>query len=392
MGSVLLKENKRLEIRTRYKDGKSGIIFFTELLNVLESVFESYHLGEELQKLAMRIPYWSNVEKQEMMISFQECKEKHRAGLKSIQVGAELVLLDLLIPDVTLGHIENIDASSIEVGKMVGEGKFGQVFAGKWKNEVIAIKCPKLPSGEELENVTRDFVREADLMSRLNDVHLVRLHGVSALEISKIPCLIMEFIPHGDLATDFHYLDETLLLEYKAARRPEKIAKLLKTIAECQTMGKSSETIKQELQALNASVHNAGESAQWSMEFLTAEQVRCSQLHAALVAGVRPRLLQSDRRLPPEVRLRLMHDVAAALAFLHSQRPPLVHNDVRSPNVFLLQVSHTHTRTNVTHTHTHKKKHSTLTQAHHTTPRTPTHKEYSDMPGEQLGAAGGEAG
>ena len=44
---------------------------------------------------------------------------------------------------------------------------------------------------------------------------------------------------------------------------------------------------------------------------------------------------------PWNMRIRLAHDVAKGLACLHSLNPPLMHRDVRSPNIFVRAVMRT---------------------------------------------------
>ncbi len=64
----------------------------------------------------------------------------------------------------------------------------------------------------------------------------------------------------------------------------------------------------------------------------------------------------SDDRIPWRLRWRIALDVAKGMRYLHSYQPPIVHRDLRSPNIFvrirLISTPHTHTRTHA-HTHTH---------------------------------------
>jgi serine/threonine protein kinase len=54
-----------------------------------------------------------------------------------------------------------------------------------------------------------------------------------------------------------------------------------------------------------------------------------------LDAGDLITLLRSGAELPMRVRLQLSIDIAAAMSYLHSLNPPIVHCDLRTPNVFL---------------------------------------------------------
>lgn len=44
----------------------------------------------------------------------------------------------------------------------------------------------------------------------------------------------------------------------------------------------------------------------------------------------------SDEEIPWTLRWRIVGDVARGMQFLHSFVPPIVHRDLRSPNVFVL--------------------------------------------------------
>ena len=49
--------------------------------------------------------------------------------------------------------------------------------------------------------------------------------------------------------------------------------------------------------------------------------------------GKRDALQQSD--IPWEQRIAFAHDIAAGLAYLQSISPPIIHRDLRSPNIFV---------------------------------------------------------
>ena len=56
-------------------------------------------------------------------------------------------------------------------------------------------------------------------------------------------------------------------------------------------------------------------------------------------AQLKEKILTEDSvRLRLRLRIRVAYDVLRAIAYLHSQRPPLVHNNIHSGNVFLKQL------------------------------------------------------
>jgi len=64
---------------------------------------------------------------------------------------------------------------------------------------------------------------------------------------------------------------------------------------------------------------------------LIMELVPHGSLHAFLKAD-------PDTPLSWTMRLRIAHDIASAMAHLHSYDPPLIHKDLKSPNVLMAAV------------------------------------------------------
>lgn len=88
-----------------------------------------------------------------------------------------------------------IDESEIRTGKEIGNGEFGAVYKGVYKNSDVAVK-------KIIDKTTVDeFLKEAFVMSSLSHPNLVKLIGVvkhscgDKREIS----LVTEFMPKGSL-------------------------------------------------------------------------------------------------------------------------------------------------------------------------------------------------
>jgi hypothetical protein len=105
-----------------------------------------------------------------------------------------------------------IDTSEIELGKKLGEGSFGAVYAATWENTVVAVK--QLHDAAINAQSIEEFKKEAEVMKRLHSPHIVRFFGYY-FESPKYS-IVMEYIPKGSLFDVLH--DKTKLepaIKYK---------------------------------------------------------------------------------------------------------------------------------------------------------------------------------
>eukprot|EP00039_Didymoeca_costata_P022212 m.3995 g.3995 ORF g.3995 m.3995 type:complete len:586 (-) comp2874_c0_seq1:954-2711(-) len=80
----------------------------------------------------------------------------------------------------------------VSMGKMLGAGNYGEVYKGNYKNLPVAIKTVK----EESMGI-EEFMREAQVMKKMQHPNLVQLIGVCSKDIPMY--IVTEFIPHGDM-------------------------------------------------------------------------------------------------------------------------------------------------------------------------------------------------
>ena len=79
----------------------------------------------------------------------------------------------------------------VEIGKVIGEGAFGEVYKAKWNNIDVALKSTK---GEDLQ----DFQNELQIMLDLRHPNILPFYGLYFKD-EYHPMIVTEFMNRGDL-------------------------------------------------------------------------------------------------------------------------------------------------------------------------------------------------
>ncbi len=99
-----------------------------------------------------------------------------------------------------------ISYTDLTFDKKIGEGSYGEVYAGTWAYDNVAIK--KLKLATYTEESLKELKREAEIMANVRSNHLVQLKGV-CLETPNF-CLVMELMPKGSLDSLLYNLKQDL--------------------------------------------------------------------------------------------------------------------------------------------------------------------------------------
>lgn len=92
-----------------------------------------------------------------------------------------------------------IPLDSIKVGELLGQGGFGEVCRGEYRNQPVAIKR-LLPATRKNMQHIENFLAEIKLMSAMEHPHIVQFVGVAWDSLSDLMCLT-DFMAGGDLRT-----------------------------------------------------------------------------------------------------------------------------------------------------------------------------------------------
>jgi hypothetical protein len=304
---------------------------FMTLIQAIETLLENYYATEIVQEDSQWDPVkrWiscahclnSGVKDltKAYRFAYPDCVNAITAGTSTMTCGTsqKAVRIDFMAPDLAFSGIPIIQPEDLQIGQQIGSGGFGVVYKGTLfdratgKSLEVAVKELHLHGEEDQLEKFEEFKREAFIMSSLKHQNLVNLYGIT---VSPKLSMVMEFVRGGDLHHKFHVSDtklDDMRAELKEARSKHE----------------------EEVKAFFSNLSNYGEQEKQSkfQEF----DARKKELDAAQESLVNSQRELDDKMISWRLRYKVSLDIAKGIRHLHSIVPPVVHRDLRSPNVFV---------------------------------------------------------
>ncbi|ELP84797.1 protein serine/threonine kinase, putative [Entamoeba invadens IP1] len=90
-----------------------------------------------------------------------------------------------------------IDYHELEEEKKLGEGSFGIVYKGRYRDKNVAIKKMKQMSESDTAQMLKEFEKEVDMLDKFRSDYIVHFYG--AVFVPKKICMVTELAPYGSL-------------------------------------------------------------------------------------------------------------------------------------------------------------------------------------------------
>lgn len=89
--------------------------------------------------------------------------------------------------------------NDVTLGKMIGRGSFGFVFAGTWRGQQVAVKVMNSGSRVDVADLRESLKKELRLLSICRHPNIVRCFGGNLDPTTSSPCIVQELVSGGSL-------------------------------------------------------------------------------------------------------------------------------------------------------------------------------------------------
>lgn len=305
---------------------------FTTLVQAIETLLEGYYspeIQDAERQIRRSIPCshcmngtnGKSSVKNVHLFAYEECAKGITAGLTTVvcKPSDKNIRIDYIAPDVAFAGIPVLQMKDITVEQKIGEGGFGTVYKGLLRTPQgsatgipVAIKELKMPeSQEDYMEKFEEFKREAFIMNCLNHQNLVKLYGIT---LAPKMSLVLEYVGGGDLHHKFHVNDPSL----EDAKAKLKVDK---------------KVYDQEWKDFMSNLPNYNESEK--RDHFVKYEAKRKDLYDREEKLVEDQTRLDEEKISWKLRVKVALDIAHGMSYLHTIVPPIVHRDLRSPNVFV---------------------------------------------------------
>ena len=88
-----------------------------------------------------------------------------------------------------------IDYDEIKINKILGEGSFGIVYQGMFRDNKVAIK--RMKESNDTESQMEEFHKEVDMLTKFQNEYLIQYYG--SVNIRNKICMITEYASYGSI-------------------------------------------------------------------------------------------------------------------------------------------------------------------------------------------------
>ena len=330
-------------------------LFFRWIIDITDSLLEdAFHMSKAFRRTIPCI-HCLKIAKETVTTSFKPFSFTFREVIEAItnkrisvfcnhiHSPSREVRINELAPDIAFANIRIFKHTELSISNKIGSGAFGSVFSGFYKSSTssaqrsikkpVAIKRLELNSASRgMEDLFRNFQQEVYIMSKLNHPNLVRLIGVTLYPEIQI---ILELLLKGNL---FSFLHPNFELFYQEIYNFKNNSQTVNNNYNKKLCKKESTTTN------NNNVINKDMIGD-KKDILENDPIQ-SQDHNEMIMrrkntkSMRFQIPMIDEsKFPWSLRILIALDIAKGMHFLQSQSPPVIHRDLRSPNIFLASLS-----------------------------------------------------
>eukprot|EP01102_Stenamoeba_stenopodia_P004585 TRINITY_DN1488_c0_g1_i1.p1 TRINITY_DN1488_c0_g1~~TRINITY_DN1488_c0_g1_i1.p1 ORF type:complete len:977 (+),score=147.61 TRINITY_DN1488_c0_g1_i1:215-2932(+) len=200
----LIPTQRKIQLSAR---GKVTSSLFTLMVESISALSQWYNVNVKTELPCVHChqkKIWDSY-----VFRLEECEAAIDRGLSVVHCqGVIPVRLDKLAPDLMMTSLTNkkIEYGDIHFVEKIDEGGFAKVYKANYSDMIVAVKELKEKNTADMT----DFRKETWMMSGLNHANLISLVGFCL----NPPCIVSEYITHGNLYELVYDKSKPLVLEY----------------------------------------------------------------------------------------------------------------------------------------------------------------------------------